>query len=196
MSMAASPTASWLSRSIARAPSMLRSCPRSRIALAVPEHRLRFRRRQTLALPAQRPEKSNECLWTEQSPCRRAGLEILPEVCIARTSWLFGRRQVLSRNHSEAGLDPFRDFRGKQSAWQPHFHPRSASALVELCRAKANGIVHVTNSGNCKLARVRHRNRHGRPRGHGRIWVDHRRVPASSKASRLLGSVARQPARL
>jgi dTDP-4-dehydrorhamnose reductase len=31
----------------------------------------------------------------------------------------------------------------------PTFTPDLASALVQLCRANARGIVHVTNSGHC-----------------------------------------------
>ncbi|MGA2458427.1 MAG: dTDP-4-dehydrorhamnose reductase [Terriglobales bacterium] len=87
-------------------------------------------------------------------------LEILPEVCIARTSWLFGHGGKcfpatilkLASTRPEISVVPemvpeisvVNDQRGS-----PTFTRDLASALVELCRASARGIVHVTNSGNC-----------------------------------------------
>jgi dTDP-4-dehydrorhamnose reductase len=83
-------------------------------------------------------------------------LEILPEVCIARTSWLFGHGGKcfpatilkLASTRSEISVVPeisvVNDQRGS-----PTFTRDLASALAELCRASARGIVHVTNSGNC-----------------------------------------------
>jgi len=77
-------------------------------------------------------------------------LEILPEVCIVRTSWLFGRGgkcfpatiQKLASTRSEISV--VNDQRGS-----PTFTRDLASALVQLCSASACGIVHVTNSGDC-----------------------------------------------
>ncbi len=83
-------------------------------------------------------------------------LEILPEVCIVRTSWLFGHRGKcfpatilkLASTRPEISVVPeifvVNDQRGS-----PTFTRDLASALVQLCRASARGIVHVTNSGNC-----------------------------------------------
>jgi dTDP-4-dehydrorhamnose reductase len=83
-------------------------------------------------------------------------IEILPEVCIARTSWLFGHGGKcfpatilkLASTRSEISAVPeisvVNDQRGS-----PTFTVDLASALVKLCRASAHGIVHVTNSGNC-----------------------------------------------
>jgi dTDP-4-dehydrorhamnose reductase len=83
-------------------------------------------------------------------------LEILPEVCIARTSWLFGHGGKcfpatilkLASPRPETSVVPeisvVNDQRGS-----PTFTRDLASALVQLCRASARGIVHVTNSGNC-----------------------------------------------
>ncbi len=83
-------------------------------------------------------------------------LELLPEVCIARTSWLFGHGGKcfpatilkLAATRPEISVVPdisvVNDQRGS-----PTFTRDLASALVELCRASARGIVHVTNSGNC-----------------------------------------------
>jgi dTDP-4-dehydrorhamnose reductase len=77
-------------------------------------------------------------------------LEILPEVCIARTSWLFGHggkcfpATILKLASSRPEISVVNDQRGS-----PTFARDLASALVQLCRASARGIVHVTNSGNC-----------------------------------------------
>ncbi len=77
-------------------------------------------------------------------------LEILPEVCIARTSWLFGHggkcfpATILKLASSRPEISVVNDQRGS-----PTFTVDLAPALVQLCRASARGIVHVTNSGNC-----------------------------------------------
>jgi len=77
-------------------------------------------------------------------------LEILPEVCIARTSWLFGHggkcfpATILKLASTRPEISVVNDQRGS-----PTFTRDLASALVKLCRASAQGIVHVTNSGNC-----------------------------------------------
>jgi dTDP-4-dehydrorhamnose reductase len=77
-------------------------------------------------------------------------LEILPEVCIVRTSWLFGRAgkcfpaTILKLASTHPEISVVNDQRGS-----PTFTRDLASALVELCRADASGIVHLTNSGNC-----------------------------------------------
>ena len=76
--------------------------------------------------------------------------EILPEVCIARTSWLFGHggkcfpATILKLASTGPEISVVNDQRGG-----PTFTRDLASALVQLCRASARGIVHVTNSGNC-----------------------------------------------
>jgi dTDP-4-dehydrorhamnose reductase len=83
-------------------------------------------------------------------------IDILPEVCIARTSWLFGHGGKcfpatilkLASTRPEISAVPeisvVNDQRGS-----PTFTRDLASALVQICRASAHGIVHVTNSGNC-----------------------------------------------
>jgi dTDP-4-dehydrorhamnose reductase len=77
-------------------------------------------------------------------------LEILPDVCIARTSWLFGHggkcfpATILKLASTRPEISVVNDQRGS-----PTFTHDLASALVQLCRASANGIVHVTNSGDC-----------------------------------------------
>jgi len=77
-------------------------------------------------------------------------LEILPDVCIARTSWLFGTGgkcfpdTILKLAASRPALDVVNDQRGC-----PTYTVDLARAIIELCRNDASGIVHVTNSGDC-----------------------------------------------
>jgi dTDP-4-dehydrorhamnose reductase len=77
-------------------------------------------------------------------------LDILPDVCIARTSWLFGHggkcfpATILKLASTRPEISVVNDQRGS-----PTFTPDLASALVQLCRAEVRGIVQVTNSGNC-----------------------------------------------
>ncbi len=77
-------------------------------------------------------------------------VEILPEVCIVRTSWLFGPggkcfpATILNLAKSRTEISVVNDQRGC-----PTFTPDLASALAQLCRKSARGIVHATNSGNC-----------------------------------------------
>jgi dTDP-4-dehydrorhamnose reductase len=77
-------------------------------------------------------------------------IEILPEVCIVRTSWLFGHggkcfpATILKVASTRPEISVVNDQRGS-----PTFTRDLASALVKLCRASARGIVHATNSGNC-----------------------------------------------
>ncbi len=77
-------------------------------------------------------------------------LEILPEVCITRTSWLFGHggkcfpATILKLAATRPEIPVVNDQRGS-----PTYTCDLASALVQLCRSSARGIVHVTNSGDC-----------------------------------------------
>ena len=77
-------------------------------------------------------------------------LEILPDVCIVRTSWLFGHggrcfpATILKLAATRPEISVVNDQRGS-----PTFTRDLASALAELCRANAKGVVHITNSGNC-----------------------------------------------
>src|SRR5260370_3237242 len=76
-------------------------------------------------------------------------LEILPDVCIVRTSWLFGHggkcfpatilKLASTRPEISVGPEIFvvNDQRGS-----PTFTPDPASALLQLCRASALRIVH------------------------------------------------------
>lgn len=77
-------------------------------------------------------------------------LEILPECCIARTSWLFGTGgkcfpdTILKLAASRPALDVVDDQRGC-----PTYSVDLSRAIIALCRNQASGIVHVTNAGNC-----------------------------------------------
>ncbi len=76
--------------------------------------------------------------------------QILPDCCIARTSWLYGRGgkcfpdTILKLAVSRPHLEVVNDQRGS-----PTYTPDLAEAIIQLCRRKARGIVHVTNSGDC-----------------------------------------------
>src|SRR5712691_4641583 len=77
-------------------------------------------------------------------------LEILPDVCIVRTSWLFGPggpcfpAAILKLAAERPEIAVVSDQRGC-----PTFTPDLASTLAQLCRKSARGIVHATNSGDC-----------------------------------------------
>jgi dTDP-4-dehydrorhamnose reductase len=76
--------------------------------------------------------------------------EVLPECCIARTSWLFGTGgkcfpdTILKLAATRAALDVVNDQRGC-----PTYAADLARAIIELCRHQASGIVHATDVGDC-----------------------------------------------
>ncbi|HSY91991.1 MAG TPA: dTDP-4-dehydrorhamnose reductase [Candidatus Binatus sp.] len=77
-------------------------------------------------------------------------LDVLPECCIARTSWLFGTGgkcfpdTILKLAASRPALDVVNDQRGC-----PTYSVDLSRAIIQLCRNHASGIVHVTNAGEC-----------------------------------------------
>jgi len=77
-------------------------------------------------------------------------LRILPECCIARTSWLFGvggkcfPDTILKLAATRPELDVVNDQRGS-----PTYVQDLARAIIQLCRNNAAGIVHVTGRGDC-----------------------------------------------
>jgi dTDP-4-dehydrorhamnose reductase len=77
-------------------------------------------------------------------------LELMPESCIVRTSWLFGMGgkcfpdTILKLAASRQTLDIVNDQRGC-----PTYTVDLARAIIRLSRESASGIVHVTNSGDC-----------------------------------------------
>jgi dTDP-4-dehydrorhamnose reductase len=77
-------------------------------------------------------------------------LELMPECCIVRTSWLFGiggkcfPDTILKLAASRPELDVVNDQRGC-----PTYAVDLARAIIRLCRKNATGIVHATNAGDC-----------------------------------------------
>ena len=77
-------------------------------------------------------------------------LELIPECCIVRTSWLFGVRgkcfpdTILKLAASRPSLDVVNDQRGS-----PTYVVDLARSIISLCRKNAEGIIHVTNAGDC-----------------------------------------------
>jgi len=77
-------------------------------------------------------------------------LHIIPEVCIVRTSWLFGHggkcfpATILKLASTRPEISVVNDQRGS-----PTFNRDLAAALLQLCSKDARGIVHATNSGDC-----------------------------------------------
>lgn len=77
-------------------------------------------------------------------------LEILPNCCIARTSWVFGiggrcfPDTILRLAATRPALDVVNDQRGC-----PTYTVDLSRAIIQLCRRNASGIVHVTNAGDC-----------------------------------------------
>jgi dTDP-4-dehydrorhamnose reductase len=77
-------------------------------------------------------------------------LELIPECCIIRTSWLFGTGgkcfpdTILKLAASRLSLDVVNDQRGC-----PTYAIDLARAIIQLCRTDASGLVHVTNADDC-----------------------------------------------
>jgi dTDP-4-dehydrorhamnose reductase len=77
-------------------------------------------------------------------------LELLPDCCIVRTSWLFGidgkcfPDTILKLADNRPALDVVNDQRGS-----PTYVDDLAQAIIQLCRRNASGIVHATNLGHC-----------------------------------------------
>jgi dTDP-4-dehydrorhamnose reductase len=77
-------------------------------------------------------------------------LELMPDCCIVRTSWLFGvggkcfPDTILKLAASRPALDVVEDQRGS-----PTYAEDLSRAIIQLCRMNATGIVHATNAGDC-----------------------------------------------
>jgi dTDP-4-dehydrorhamnose reductase len=77
-------------------------------------------------------------------------MKILPHCCIARTSWVFGAGgrcfpdTILRLAANRPALDVVNDQRAC-----PTYTVDLARAIIQLCRKNADGIVHVTNAGDC-----------------------------------------------
>lgn len=77
-------------------------------------------------------------------------VKVLPDVCIVRTSWLFGHggkcfpATILQLASTRPEIPVVNDQRGS-----PTLTVDLATALVELCGKSARSIVHATNAGDC-----------------------------------------------
>jgi len=77
-------------------------------------------------------------------------LEVIPTCCIVRTAWLFGSGgkcfpdTILKLAATRPALDVVSDQRGC-----PTYSVDLASTIIQLCRKNAQGILHVTNAGEC-----------------------------------------------
>jgi dTDP-4-dehydrorhamnose reductase len=77
-------------------------------------------------------------------------LDLMPDCCIVRTSWLFGTGgkcfpdTILKLAASRPVLEVVSDQRGC-----PTYADDLARTIVQLCRNDAGGIVHATNTGDC-----------------------------------------------
>ena len=75
---------------------------------------------------------------------------ILPGACVVRTSWLFGPGgkcfpdTILKLAATRAEIEVVNDQRGS-----PTYTLDLADAIIALCRAEAQGIIHGTNRGDC-----------------------------------------------
>jgi len=75
---------------------------------------------------------------------------ILPGCCIVRTSWLYGAGgkcfpdTILKLAASRPELEVVNDQRGS-----PTYTRDLARAIIQLCHAGAQGILHATNRGDC-----------------------------------------------
>ncbi len=77
-------------------------------------------------------------------------LEVVPDCCIVRTSWLFGvggkcfPDTILKLAASRPALDVVNDQRGC-----PTYAVDLARVIIQLCRKNGSWIVHATNAGDC-----------------------------------------------
>lgn len=77
-------------------------------------------------------------------------LEILPDACIVRTSWLFGAGgkcfpdTILKLAATRPQLEVVNDQRGC-----PTYTVDLAAAIIALCDKNAGGLVHACNAGEC-----------------------------------------------
>jgi dTDP-4-dehydrorhamnose reductase len=77
-------------------------------------------------------------------------IELLPQCVVLRTSWLFGTGgkcfpdTILKLAAARPSIEVVNDQRGS-----PTYAVDLASAIIQLCRKEASGIVHATNRGDC-----------------------------------------------
>ena len=96
------------------------------------------------------PRKPMNSYGKSKADAEEGILRVLPDACIVRTSWLFGAGgkcfpdTILKLASNRPQVEVVNDQRGC-----PTFTDDLATAIVQLCHAGAQGIVHCTNSGDC-----------------------------------------------
>jgi dTDP-4-dehydrorhamnose reductase len=109
-----------------------------------------FDGKKTIPYESDDPPNPQSVYGRSKSEAETGLLQILPECCIARTSWLFGvggkcfPDTILKLAASRPTLDVVSDQRGC-----PTYTVDLARGIIDLCRKDARGIVHVTNAGDC-----------------------------------------------
>lgn len=96
------------------------------------------------------PMKPRSVYGESKAEAEKLLRQILPEVCVVRTSWLFGvggkcfPDTILKIGSTRSEIAVVNDQRGS-----PTYTDDLASAIIQLCRRTARGIIHVTNGGDC-----------------------------------------------
>ena len=96
------------------------------------------------------PRNPQSVYGTTKAEAEIGLLELDPNCCIVRTSWLFGSGgkcfpdTILKLAANRPALDVVDDQRGC-----PTYAEDLARAIIQLCRKKASGVVHATNAGDC-----------------------------------------------
>ena len=152
MSMAARPVLILLSRRIAAAPwtlPQLRSSAHGARLMFISTDYVFDGAKST---PYESGDRRNpQSVYGRSKAEAEEGIErVLPNCCILRTSWLFGSGgkcfpdTILKLAATRPELEVVNDQRGC-----PTYARNLARAIVQLCRRNTEGIVHVTNRGDC-----------------------------------------------
>jgi dTDP-4-dehydrorhamnose reductase len=104
----------------------------------------------TAPYPTDAPRDPQSVYGHSKAQAEELILQILPDACIVRTSWLFGKDgkcfpdTILKLAASRPEISVVNDQRGCPT------HARDlASAIIQLSRAGASGMIHATNRGDC-----------------------------------------------
>lgn len=109
-----------------------------------------FDGRKTSPYEADDPRNPQSVYGRSKAEAELGLLDVIPDCCIVRTSWLFGTGgkcfpdTILKLAATRPALDVVNDQRGC-----PTYTVDLADAIVRLCRANVSGIVHATNRGDC-----------------------------------------------
>lgn len=109
-----------------------------------------FDGRKTSPYEADDPRNPQSVYGRSKAEAELGLLDVIPDCCIARTSWLFGMGgkcfpdTILKLAATRPALDVVNDQCGC-----PTYTVDLADAIVRLYRANASGIVHATNRGDC-----------------------------------------------